>query len=130
MSTERRTRRLTAENATTSAGEAVYVDIVEDLNWGELKRLQRLEKPTYDDAAAAISPYVTAWNVEGRNADTGEFEALPAPAEAGADVFDAVEPWVIDWLFLMLRTVHVGGDALRKKLTPANATPDGQNAVA
>ena len=127
---DRRTKRLTAENATTSAGAAVWVDIVEDLTWGELKRLQRLEKPTYDDAAAAIAPYVTAWNVEGRNADSGEMEALPAPAEAGAEVFDACEPWLIDWLFLSLRLVHVGGDALRKKLTPASDTPDGPSAAA
>jgi hypothetical protein len=132
MPTDRRTRRLEAENATISTGEAVYAEIVEDLTWGELKKLQTdapLSGAKYDDAAQAIARYVVGWNVEGRNAETGDMEPLPPPSVAGVDVFDAVEPWIISWLFVSLHTVHQGGDALRKKPIPIGRTADGESAA-
>jgi hypothetical protein len=124
--TERRTRRLTADNATNSDGEPLYIEIIDDLTWGELKRIQAIEKATLDQAAEAVAKYVTAWNVEGRNAETDELEVPPAPAEAGAVAFDAVQPWVISWAFFSLRgLLLLDRESLGKPPTPASDTPDG-----
>jgi hypothetical protein len=112
MQTDRRTRRLTAEHKTTSTGEPVWCDIIEDLTWGELKRFPPVAGTSWDDAGAAINRYVVAWNVEGRNPETGALEPLPVPADADdpALVWECVEPWIISWLFLTLRMVHLGAD--------------------
>lgn len=130
--TDRRTRRVTAELKPEINGEAPWADVVEDLTWGELKRLQEkapLDSAKYDVAGDAIAPYVVAWNIEGRNAETGELEALPPPAEDAA-VFDCVEPWVISWLFLTMHNIHRGGADLQKKPTPITGTPDSKSATA
>ena len=126
MPNDRRTQRLTADKATTSDGEPIYIDIVNDLVWGELRRIQDIEKPTLDQAAKAAAKYVTAWNVEGRNLDTGEREVPPPPAEVGPVAFDAVEPWVIAWAFYSLRgLLLLDREKKVNSPTPASDTPDG-----
>jgi hypothetical protein len=130
---DRRTKRVTAENKPEINGELPWADIVEDLTLGEVKVLQQkapLQTAKYDVAADAIARYIVAWNIEGRNADTGEMEALPAPATAGPEIFDCVEPWVITWLFMHMHVVHQGGADLQKKPTPISATPDSKSATA
>ena len=130
--TERRTRRIVAELKPEINGELPWADVVEDLNWGEVKKLKAdapFQSSDYDVAASAIARYVVAWNQQGRNADTGEMETLPPPAE-DASVFDCVEPWVISWLFVMMHTIHTGGADLQKKPTLIGATPDSKSASA
>lgn len=130
--TERRTRRVIAELKPEINGEAPWADVVEDLTWGELKALREkapMQTASYDDASAAISRYVVAWNLQGYTADTGDLEAIPAPAE-DASAFDCVEPWVISWLFVTMHQIHMGGADLQKKPTPINVTPDSKSAIA
>ena len=131
--TDRRLKRVTAENKPEINGEAPWADVVEDLTWGELKRLRDdapLQTASYDIAGAAIARYVVAWNIEGRNADTGELEALPAPATAGPEVFDCLEPWVISWLFVTMHQIHMGGADLQKKPRLISDTPDSKKETA
>jgi hypothetical protein len=130
--TERRTRRVTATDKPEINGEQPWADVVEDLTWGELKALREkapLQSASYDDASAAISRYVVEWNLLGRNADTGQLEAIIPPTEDAA-AFDCVEPWVISWLFVTMHQIHMGGADLQKKPTPINATPDTKSATA
>jgi hypothetical protein len=130
--TERRTRRVTAIDKPEINGEAPWADVVEDLTWGELKALREkapLQSASYDDASAAISKYIVAWNLQGYIADTGELEPIEPPASAPI-AFDCVEPWVISWLFLTMHQIHMGGADLQKKPTPITATPDSRSASA
>jgi hypothetical protein len=44
-----------------------------------------------------IAPYIRDWNAVGLDADGNE-AALPAPAVAGPDVFEAIYPEMYDWI--------------------------------
>lgn len=131
--TERRLRRVVAENREPINGAMPWADVIEDLTWGEIKALRErapMDSASFDVAGTAIARYVVGWNIEGRSAESGELEPVAPPAEAGAAAFDCVEPWVISWLFITMHQIHLlGGDELRKKPTPSSGTPDGQNAT-
>jgi hypothetical protein len=130
--TDRRLKRVTAENKPEINGEAPWADVVEDLTWGELKALREkapLQSASYDEAAEAISKYIVGWNLQARTIDGG-MANVPAPIDAGASAFDCLEPWVISWLFVTMHQIHMGGADLQKKPTPINVTPDSKKETA
>lgn len=75
------------------------------------------------EVRAAIAPYVLAWNAEAENADGETVPVLP-PADAGPDVFKAVDPLVTVWLAVRLRTIHLPDPDAAKKDTPPSAPTD------
>jgi hypothetical protein len=70
-----------------------------------------------------IAPRILAWNAGAVNPDTGEWELLPPPAEAGWQVLEQVSQHVVSFLVLALK--FGSGSDLPKGRTPANGTRDG-----
>jgi hypothetical protein len=82
------------------------------------------------ELAAAIAPFVVAWNAVGTDAETGDEVQLPPPAEAGPDVFRAVDPFVQCWVGMQLRALW--NDDARKKgptSSPTTAAPSPSGAT-
>jgi hypothetical protein len=73
----------------------------------------------------AIAPYVLEWNAEAVNEKTGEAVSLPPPAEAGPDIFRALDWQVAAWLAIRLKTIqHLPAAELVEKKEPTESTPD------
>lgn len=109
--------------------EPFRATIVTSLSFGEIEAIPLNSDATYEQLFPTIAPFVVAWNAMGRNAETGEYEPLPAPADAGPEVLRKVEPMVSIFLAAKLRKVHlevVEGRPLGSK--PAGSTPDGPSA--
>jgi hypothetical protein len=87
---------------------------------------------SWPEVFAQIAPFVYSWNAHAQNADTGEWEQLPPPAEAGPDVFDELPMhhtntgWihpVAAFLWLCIAANH-GGD-LPKGRSTTESTENG-----
>jgi hypothetical protein len=92
--------------------------------WDELAEDARdfAESPHMRERAL-IAPFVLDWNAEGINAETGEYEPLPPPIEAGPAVFDCIEPEALDWVFsIVLVGYYTTGKA---QLPPPRSAPIG-----
>lgn len=77
-----------------------------------------------DATRAAIAPFVLGWNAEAVNLATGETEPLPPPAEAGPDVFRALDWQVAAWLAIRLKTIHqLPAAELTEKKEPTESSP-------
>ena len=74
---------------------------------------------TFEDVWKAITPYISAWNLVGENAETGALEAIPPPAEAGGEVFRATDTAVSLWLHGEVKYAHLGGPKALQKETAA-----------
>ena len=119
---------MTAEWDVPDGSEPFRATIITSLSFAEIDAIPLNGEATYGDLFAAIAPYVVAWNAMGRNAETGEYELLPPPAEAGPDVLRLVEPLITTFLAIKLKRVHLGDEAVReKKEPPANDTPAGRS---
>lgn len=89
----------------------------------------------FSDAQAAIAPYVVAWNLEGVDAATGEETVLPPPAEAGPEIFEAINSeedmqLITTWIFATIKNIHRGGPERKKELRRSSATPATKNGSA
>lgn len=125
---KRRTKVVTADWDVEDGGEPFQATIVTNLTFDDIDAIHLTNDTTYGELFPVIAPYVVAWNAMGRNSETGEYELLPPPAEAGPDVFKKVEPMVTTFLALKLRTVHLGDPAEReKKELSSDVTPDGKS---
>jgi hypothetical protein len=77
-----------------------------------------------DKHRAAIAPYVLEWNAEAVNEKTGEAIALPPPAEAGPDIFRALDWQVAAWLAVRLKTIqHLPAPELAEKKELTESSP-------
>lgn len=70
-----------------------------------------------------IAPWIHAWNAAALNRETGEWEVLPPPAEAGWEVLERVSQHVVSFLVMCLKFGQ-GGD-LPKGQTTTSGTRDG-----
>lgn len=111
--------------------EPFRATIVTSLSFAEIDAIPLTSDATYEQLFPTIAPYVVAWNAMGRNAETGEYEPLPAPADAGPDVLRKVEPIVSLFLAGHLRRVHLGDPDDPKDGSgpkPSASTPAGKSA--
>lgn len=123
----RRTKEITGEWS-PEGEEPFRATIITSLSFAEIEAIPFSSETTYDEIFPTIAPYVVAWNAMGRNAETGEYEPLPAPADGGPEMLRKVEPRVTVFLASKLRTVHLGDQTVRPKaLTPSGDTPAGRN---
>lgn len=99
--------------------------IRDDLTFDEIARIPFGADTKYTDLWAAIAPYVKAWNLVGEDAD-GNVVPLPAPAEAGPEIFGAAHKLIGQWLGSELKFGHLRG--LEKKGSSTSDTPSGENA--
>ena len=74
-----------------------------------------------------MAPWVVRWNASEQNAETGEWQPLPPPAEAGWEVFERVNTHLAAFR-VMAFTFGVGTD-LPKGLKTSSATDDGEGGV-
>jgi hypothetical protein len=126
---KRRTKVVTADWEVDEGVEPFQATIVTSLTFEEIDAISLTDETTYGELFTRIAPYVVAWNAMGRNSETGEYELLPPPAEAGPDVLKKVEGLITTWLALKLRRVHLGDDTDPKgetASTPSEPTPDGK----
>ncbi len=125
-------------------GEVVY-DIVEpmegyeplkatiqiNLSYEQLEAIPFNREATNQEVWEAIAPYVTAWTVTRQNLETGEFEPVPPPAEAGWEVLKVLDPLETLWLHRAVRFGYRGtpkGEEDRGNDSAGSApTPDSGN---
>lgn len=122
-----RTREIEATFEAAEGAEPFRATIVTSLTFAEVDAIP-LEDARWKDIFKAIAPYVLAWNAMARNVETGEYEPVPPPAEAGPDVFQLVPPDVTVFLAVKLKTAHLGDkDERPKESAPSDDTPDGRH---
>lgn len=100
--------------------EGLKVTIRSNLTFAEVDEIPYGLKVKFADIWPVIAPYVIAWNVMGENVETGEWEPVPPPAEAGVSSFDALEDVEALWLILAIKFKHrqkVEGEEAGKDLT-------------
>jgi hypothetical protein len=98
--------------------EPLKVKIRSHLTFGQIDEIpDPLVKGTlFNDIKEAIVDYVLDWNVMAPNAETGELEKVPPPAEAGVDAFLFLAGFEVEWIAASLRTSTLGSlDDLRKE---------------
>jgi hypothetical protein len=113
-----------------NGSEPFRATIVTSLSFEEIDAIVLDGSQTFSQLFRSIAPFVVAWNAFARNSETGEFEPLSPPAEAGPDILRAIEPSVSIWLALQIRTAPLGDPADPKESsesTPSGPMPDGQN---
>ncbi len=89
-------------------GEPFRAEIRSNLTWGEVDELRASN--LFVDIFPRLAPYVRAWNLLGLNVETGELEAVPAPADAGPEAFKAMDAELCTWLWLKVCTAHLGDE--------------------
>jgi hypothetical protein len=125
----RRTKEVVGSWEVPEGAEPFRATIITSLSFAEIDAIPLGEGSTFGQLFPVIAPYVVAWNAMGRNAETGEYEALPPPAEAGPEVLRLVEPMITTFLAIKLRTAHLGDETERPKdETPSGTTPSGDSA--
>jgi hypothetical protein len=125
----RRTKDVVADWEVPEGSEPFRATIITSLSFAEIDAIPLDGSASYGQLFQVIAPYVVAWNAMGRNAETGAYEPLPPPAEAGPDVLRLVEPMITMFLAIKLKRVHLGDEAERPKgSTPSGTTPSGEPA--
>lgn len=92
----------------------------------DLTILQQRNLPTtgaWEPIFRMMAPWVVGWNASEQNEETGEWEPLPPPAEAGWEVFERVSTHVAAFLVLAFK-FNLGSD-LPKGPQPTSGTDDG-----
>jgi hypothetical protein len=103
-----RTKEIVKEHDVPDGSEPFRATIITSLSFEEIDAIVIDGSLTYSQLFKSIAPFVVAWNALGRNSETGEYEPVPPPAEAGPDALRAIEPSVAIWLALMIRTAPFG----------------------
>jgi hypothetical protein len=75
-------------------------------DWLKMTPEERVEVDLRDDTPRArewrmLAPYILDWNAKAED-DDGEIRELPAPADAGPEVFNLITKDAIDWLMAMV----------------------------
>ena len=94
------------------------------LTFGQIDDIPLKDGTKYLELEEAIAPYVLEWTVEAPNAETGEWEPVPAPADAGVDAFQFITGVELVWLASQLRMSALGeiddADLKKSKSTPGS----------
>lgn len=102
-------------------GEPFRAEIRTNLTWAEIDELAEAER--FVDVWARLAPYVRAWNALGIDAETGEPAPVPPPAVAGPDAFRCIDAELTAWLWLKVRSAHLGDEERGKGGRRRNSTP-------
>lgn len=124
---ERRTRRinLAGDNWEPADGaEPLWVEVVADLSFDDCDAIP-WNSGTYSELFTVIAPLVTGWNVCGRDLITGAWEPIPAPADAGPDVFRAIPKSLTSQIVLELKFGPLPQGDQKKELTATDDTDGG-----
>lgn len=121
----RRTKPIEATFEAAEGAEPFRATIVTSLSFAEIDAIPISGK--WIDIFKGIAPYVVEWNALGRNSETGAYEPLPPPAEAGPDVLQAVPLEVTTFLVGRIKTVHLFDQDEQKNASgPSGDTPAGR----
>ena len=93
-----------------------------NLTFDQINAIPAGDGVTFSEVWEQIAEYVTKWNLVAED-ETGAMVAVPPPAEAGPDVFRAMDAALNVWLIAQVRTAHLGGPDRKNGSTPSGATP-------
>lgn len=103
--------------------EPFTVTVQSNLSFAELDAIPYGAGTPYIEVFKAISPYVTAWNVEREVLETGQREAVPPPAEAGWEILQVLDHIEANWLMDKVKfgylAVAADAEAAQKALREA-----------
>lgn len=98
-----------------------------NLSYEELEAIPFNRKVTNQEVWEAIAPHVTAWTVTRYNHETGDYEPVPPPAEAGWEVLKALDSLETVWLHRAVRfgylTTPKGEEDRGKDSSGSESTP-------
>lgn len=93
---------------------------VRDLNIRQTNAIPYGPRVPLTDAFTVIAPYVTAWDLELRDKQSGKTIPVPPPAEAGPEVFELVDTATGAAIVSWLKAPHVMMAVAEKKDTASN----------
>ena len=88
--------------APAEGSDPLWVTLNNGLTFRQVNSIPFGPAVTYGELWRAVAQYVLAWNAMGETED-GTFEILPAPAEAGPEIFNNVRNQVVSWIAWELR---------------------------
>lgn len=86
--------------------EGLKFTIRTNLPFSEVDAIPYGMKVRFDEIWPVIAQYVIGWNVMAENMETGEWERVPPPAEAGPEAFSALDDVEALWLVLAIKFKH------------------------
>jgi hypothetical protein len=113
------------EKMSSDTGVVFEAEITSELTISAQEKLT-LNKP-WPEVYKDLAPFVIGWNAGADDTPGGEFEALPAPASAGWEVFKRLRTDVALFLYFCLK-FNLGGE-LPKERSSTGDTVDGADAV-
>lgn len=122
-----RVKEVVKEHGIPEGSDPFRATVLTTLSFEEIDSIAIDGDRKWNDLFAAMAPMVVAWNLTARVSGTNEYEPIPPPAEAGPDVFRALEPKVTAWLAMKIRAAQYEIDDLPKESTPSAPTPGGPN---
>ena len=109
-----RTSITNAEQASLRARNDEIEGAISEAYWTLPPEGRDLDQSPWAMQKRLMAPYILDWNAEGQDMASGEWRPLPAPAEAGAEIFEAVTFREALWCF----EVCIGGYYLTGKAGP------------
>src|SRR5690606_22259795 len=88
--------------APADGAEPFWAEISDDLTINDVDRIP-WDTGTLADQWAAIAPYTIAWNATAYNPESNAWEPVPAPADAGPDVFKTQRRQIATFIVLCLK---------------------------
>jgi hypothetical protein len=124
-----RTKDVVRDVDTPEAAEPFRATIITSLSFDEIDALRIDAERTFESIFKIMAPFVVAWNAEARISGTSTYEPLPAPAEAGWEVLQGIEPKVAVWLINQLRSAPyaIVPDPKANESESIEPTPDGKS---
>ena len=105
-----RYRDVTCDWFDVEEGEEPFTATIRtNLTWGDVEAMPVPKEATFAEIWDAMAPHVVEWNLVAENIESGQVEPVPPPAEAGPEVFKALENPLSIWLYNEVRFAHLGG---------------------
>lgn len=118
------TREAVCETVTAREGaEPFRVTLQTGLTFRQLQAIPLDGESTWKELHDAIWRYVLDWNALWLNPESGEYERLIPPAQAGPGQFEAINNNLVAWLGWELKIGHLRARNLPKEQPPSNAMP-------
>lgn len=105
--------------------EKLWCDVNVKMSIDELDEFSEVlsSEPSFVDLWPWLTPRVVAWNAMALDKASGEYVAVPPPAEVGESAFRVVDSVITSWLAVALKIAARGGD-LSKGLARSESTPE------
>lgn len=122
--TEVETREAVCDTVGPREGaEPFRVTLQTGLTFRQLQAIPVTGDSTWKELHDAIWRYVLDWNALWLNPESGEYERLLPPAQAGPGQFEAINSNLVAWLGWELKIGHLRDRNLPKDVTPSSDTP-------